>query len=115
MDMKKNQIGNQDMTDNVKNINQISKELEKLLKEKQSEYGSFHSTSYVFKNVLESILSAFNGTKVHCPNNIFGLCMIFVKLWRSVTNKKYKKDTYDDINGYNELNRSLKMEENNGK
>ena len=41
--------------------------------------------------------------------------MIFVKLWRSITNKKYKKDTYDDINGYNELNRSLKMEENNGK
>ena len=53
------------MTDNVKNINQISKELEKLLKEKQSEYGNFNSTSYVFKGVLESILSAFNGTKVH--------------------------------------------------
>ena len=41
--------------------------------------------------------------------------MTLVKLWRSITNKKYKKDTYDDINGYNELNRNLKMEENNGK
>ena len=100
---------------NIKNINQISKELEKLLKEKQEQYGSFSSTSYVFKGMLENILSAFNGYQVRCPNNIFGVCMTIVKLWRSITNKKYKKDTYDDINGYNELNRNLKMDENNGK
>ena len=103
------------MTNNIKNINEITKELEKLLKNKQEQYGSFSSTSHAFKGMLESILTSFNGYQVRCPNNIFGLCMILVKLWRSITNKKYKKDTYDDINGYNELNRNLKMEENNGK
>ena len=103
------------MTNNIKNINEITKELEKLLKIKQEQYGSFSSTSYAFKGMLESILSAFNGYQVRCPNNIFGIYMTLVKLWRSITNKKYKKDTYDDINGYNELNRNLKMEENNGK
>ena len=103
------------MANNVKDINQITKELEKLLKQKEEQYGSFDVTSYSFKGVLESILSAYNGRVVVCPPNIFGVCMIFVKLWRSITNQKYKKDTYDDISGYNELNRKLKMKENNGK
>ncbi len=113
--MKNNLIMIQAMTNNIKNISEITKELEKLLKTKQEQYGSFTSTSNAFKGMLESILTSFNGYPVRCPNNIFGICMTLVKLWRSITNKKYKKDTYDDINGYNELNRNLKMEENNGK
>ena len=99
----------------IKNINRLTKELEKLLKNKEDQYGSFSATSHAFKGILESVLSAYNGYKVVCPKNIFGVCMTFVKLWRSISSKNYKKDTYDDINGYNELNRNLKMEENNGK
>ena len=55
------------MTNNIKNINEITKELEKLLKIKQEQYGSFSSTSYAFKGMLESILSAFNGYQSSLP------------------------------------------------
>jgi hypothetical protein len=37
--------------------------------------------------------------------------MINLKLWRTITNKNYKKDSYDDVNGYNELNRRMKIRE----
>lgn len=100
---------------NIKNIQILTKELEKLLKEKHEQYGSFSNTSLAFKGMLEAILTAYNGKRVVCPSNIFGVCMTMLKVWRSITNKNYKKDTYDDINGYNELNRKLKMEEKNVK
>jgi hypothetical protein len=99
------------MSDNVSHINKLTKELEQLLNEKQSQYGSFDNTSYAMKGILESILTAFNGYKVKVPLNIFGIFMINLKLWRTITNKNYKKDSYDDVNGYNELNRKMKMRE----
>jgi hypothetical protein len=99
------------MSDNVSHINKLTKELEQLLNEKQSQYGSFDNTSYAMKGILESILTAFNGYKVKVPLNIFGIFMINLKLWRTITNKNYKKDSYDDVNGYNELNRKMKIKE----
>ena len=63
------------------------------------------------KGILESILTAFNGYKVKVPLNIFGIFMINLKLWRTITNNNYKKDSYDDVNGYNELNRKMKIRE----
>ena len=99
------------MSDNVSHINKLTKELEQLLNEKQSQYGSFDNTSYAMKGILESILTAFNGYKVKVPLNIFGIFMINLKLWRTITNKNYKKDSYDDVNGYNELNRKMKIRE----
>jgi hypothetical protein len=99
------------MSDNVSHINKLTKELEQLLNEKQSQYGSFDNTSYAMKGILESILTAFNGYKVRVPLNIFGIFMINLKLWRTITNKNYKKDSYDDVNGYNELNRKMKIRE----
>jgi hypothetical protein len=99
------------MSDNVSHINKLTKELEQLLNEKQSQYGSFDNTSYAMKGILESILTAFNGYKVKVPLNIFGIFMINLKLWRTITNKNYKKDSYDDVNGYNELNRRMKIRE----
>jgi REP element-mobilizing transposase RayT len=62
------------MSDNVSHINKLTKELEQLLNEKQSQYGSFDNTSYAMKGILESILT-------------------------------------DDVNGYNELNRKMKIRE----
>ena len=38
-----------------------------------------------------------------------------IKLWRTIKNPRYKKDTYDDVNGYNELNRLRAMEANDKK
>jgi hypothetical protein len=99
------------MSDNVSHINKLTKELEQLLNEKQSQYGSFDNTSYAMKGILESILTAFNGYKVKVPLNIFGIFMINLKLWRTIINKNYKKDSYDDVNGYNELNRRMKIRE----
>ena len=66
---------------------------------------------YYCKGILEGILAAHNGHKVRVPNNIFGCFMQFVKIWRTISNPIYKKDTYDDVNGYNELNRRLKIKE----
>ena len=99
------------MSDNVENMSKLTKELDKLLKSKQAQYGSFDNTSFAMKGILESILAAHNGHKVRVPNNIFGCFMQFLKIWRSITNPMYKKDTYDDVNGYNELNRMLKIKE----
>ena len=99
------------MSNNVETMSKLTKELEKLLKSKQAQYGSFDNTSFAMKGILESILAAHNGHKVRVPNNIFGCFMQFLKIWRSITNPMYKKDTYDDVNGYNELNRMLKIKE----
>ena len=99
------------MSNNVETMSKLTKELEQLLKSKQAQYGSFDNTSFAMKGILESILAAHNGHKVRVPNNIFGAFMQFVKIWRTMNNPNYKKDSYDDVNGYNELNRMLKIKE----
>jgi|TARA_R100001509_G_scaffold45218_1_gene24517 hypothetical protein len=97
------------MSDNIESIHKLPKHLERLLKEKEEEYGSFSKTSYVMQKIIEGYLSAYNGYVVKAPKNIWGILNIDEKNWRSITNKKYKKDTYDDINGYAECNRGLAL------
>jgi hypothetical protein len=41
--------------------------------------------------------------------------MIFLKLWRVMQSENYKKDSFDDINGYAELLRRLVIDENSSK
>ena len=93
-------------------VNQKNK---KLLKRKADEYGSFTKTSYFFHGFLESLISAHNGKQIKVPKNIFGVCMMAIKIWRTITNPRYKKDSYDDTAGYNELNRIFDMELNDKK
>tara|TARA_Y100000401_G_C8320957_1_gene225201 strand:+ start:1412 stop:1720 length:309 start_codon:yes stop_codon:yes gene_type:complete len=93
----------------------ITKDIKDLLERKAQEYGDFNSTSNYFHGFLESLISAFNGRPVKIPKNIFGVCMQAIKLWRTIKNPRYKKDTYDDVNGYNELNRLRAMEANDKK
>ena len=102
-------------SDNVKKVNRIAKDIEKLLERKADEYGSFTKTSYFFHGFLESLISAHNGKQIKIPKNIFGVCMMAIKIWRTITNPRYKKDSYDDTAGYNELNRIFDMELNDKK
>jgi hypothetical protein len=97
------------MSDNVKFIN----ELERLLNQKQGDYGDFDHTSYVMVGILEKYLSVYNNVEVKVPLKLFGLFMIFLKCWRVMQSKEYKKDTFDDINGYTELLRRLTLNEQN--
>ena len=99
------------MSNKITEMSKLTRELEKLLNDKQAQYGSFDNTSFAMKGILEGILAAHNGHKVRVPNNIFGCFMQFVKIWRTISNPIYKQDTYDDVNGYNELNRRLKIKE----
>jgi len=85
------------------------------LQRKGEEYGSFNNTSYFFHGFLESLISAHNGKQIKVPKNIFGVCMQVVKIWRTIKNPRYKKDSFDDVSGYNELNRLLSMELNDKK
>tara|TARA_R110002020_G_scaffold234544_1_gene446616 strand:+ start:1353 stop:1661 length:309 start_codon:yes stop_codon:yes gene_type:complete len=93
--------------DNVRFLNGI----DKLLREKQNDYGSFDTTSWLMAGILERMLSAHNGVTVKVPSRIFGMFMIILKLWRILNNKKYKKDSSDDISCYNELLRKLVQRE----
>jgi|TARA_Y100001937_G_scaffold13987_1_gene18696 hypothetical protein len=102
-------------SDNVKKVNRVAKDIEKLLERKADEYGSFTKTSYFFHGFLESLISAHNGKQIKVPKNIFGVCMMAIKIWRTITNPRYKKDSYDDTAGYNELNRIFDMELNDKK
>ena len=95
------------MNDNVKFIN----ELERLLNQKQNDYGDFDHTSYVMVCILEKYLSVYNNADVKVPLKLFGLFMIFLKCWRVMQSKEYKKDNFDDINGYTELLRRLTLNE----
>jgi len=95
------------MEDNVRFLNQI----DKMLKQKQNDYGNFDTTSWLLTGILERILSAHNGVTVKVPNRIFGIFMIILKLWRILNRKKYHKDDFDDTNGYNELLRKLVQNE----
>ena len=102
-------------SDNVKKVNRVARDIEKLLERKADEYGSFTKTSYFFHGFLESLISAHNGKQIKVPKNIFGVCMMAIKIWRTITNPRYKKDSYDDTAGYNELNRIFDMELNDKK
>ena len=51
------------MNDNVKFIN----ELERLLNQKQNDYGDFDHTSYVMVGILEKYLSVYNNVEVKVP------------------------------------------------
>jgi|TARA_R100001244_G_scaffold53623_1_gene46550 hypothetical protein len=95
------------MEDNVRFLNQ----LDKLLKQKTEDYGSFDRTSWVMTQFLENILTAHNGVKVKVSIKIFGIFMIMLKLWRILVNKRYVKDNSDDVAGYNELLRKLLIAE----
>ena len=95
------------MEDNVRFLNQ----LDKLLKQKTEDYGSFDRTSWVMTQFLENILTAHNGAKVKVSIKIFGIFMIMLKLWRILVNKRYVKDNSDDVAGYNELLRKLLIAE----
>ena len=96
-------------TDNIRFINS----LDKLLQQKQEDYGSFDTTSWLLTGILERLLSAHNGVQVKVPLRIFGIFMIIVKLWRILNGKKYNKDSSDDIAGYNELLRKMLQNEEN--
>ena len=95
------------MEDNDRFLNQ----LDKLLKQKTEDYGSFDRTSWVMTQFLENILTAHNGVKVKVSIKIFGIFMIMLKLWRILVNKRYVKDNSDDVAGYNELLRKLLIAE----
>ena len=96
------------MSDNVKFISEI----ERLLKQKQNDYGHFDHTSYVMVGIMEKYLSIHNNQDVKIPLKFFGLFMIFLKCWRVMQSENYKKDSFDDINGYTELLRRLVIDEN---
>ena len=95
------------MSDNIKFISEI----ERLLKQKQNDYGEFDHTSYVKSGILEKYLSVYNNVEVKVPLKLFGIFMIFLKLWRVMQSNNYKKDSFDDINGYAELLRRLVINE----
>lgn len=99
------------MNDNVKFIS----ELERLLKQKQNDYGHFDHTSYVMVEIMEKYLSIHNNQPIKIPLKFFGLVMILLKTWRIMQSKDYKKDHFDDINGYAELLRRLVVNENKNK
>ena len=67
--------------------------------------------------LLENVLTAHNGVKVKVSIKIFGIFMIMLKLWRILSSKRYLKDNFDDIAGYDELLRKLVIQEEktNGK
>ena len=56
------------MNDNVKFIS----ELERLLKQKQNDYGHFDHTSYVMVEIMEKYLSIHNNQPVKIPLKFFG-------------------------------------------
>ncbi len=99
------------MPDNVKFIN----DMEKLLHEKEGDYGQFDHTSYVMVGMMEKYLSIHNNKTIKVPLKFFGLFMIFLKCWRVMQSSNYKKDSFDDINGYTELLRRLVVNENKTK
>lgn len=97
------------MSDNIKSIHKLSKEIENLLKDKQNQYGRFDLTSHAMQGYMQSFLSAYNNIKVKVPLEMFGLIMITLKGWRTINNTKYKKDTFDDMVGYAELLRQTHL------
>ena len=64
---------------------------------------------------MSSIVPENAVEQIKVPKNIFGVCMMAIKIWRTITNPRYKKDSYDDTAGYNELNRIFDMELNDKK
>ena len=50
----------------------------------------------LFSKIIEGLISAHNGKQIKIPKNIWGILNIAIKIWRTITNPRYKKDTYDD-------------------
>ena len=69
--------------------------LDKLLHEKQGDYGHFDHTSYAMVGMMEKYLTIHNNKTVKVPLKFFGLFMIFLKCWRIMQSKDYKKDMWD--------------------
>ena len=69
-------IKKETMSDNVKFIS----ELERLLNQKQNDYGHFDNTSFVMAGILENYLSVYNNKEVKVPLKFFGIFMIFLIL-----------------------------------
>ena len=90
-----------------KNNERFLNEIDRMLKQKQLDYGSFDTTSWFMTAILEKMLSAYNGVTVKVPNRIFGTFMIILKLWRIINSKTFNKEHNDDVAGYNELLRNL--------
>jgi hypothetical protein len=65
--------------------------------------------------ILENYLSVYNNKENKVPLKFFGIFMIFLKLWRVMQSENYKKDSFDDINGYAELLRRLVINDENSK
>ena len=63
------------------------------------------------EKILEKYLSVYNDCEVKVPLKMFGIFMVFLKLWRVMQSENYKKDSFDDINGYAELLRRLVINE----
>ena len=74
---------------NVRFINQ----LDKLLKQKEEDYGSFDKTSWVMTQLLENILTAHNGVKVKVSIKTFGIldCIYCVDAWIDTDNPLHIK------------------------
>ena len=98
------------MSDNVKFINN----LEKLLHEKEGDYGHFDHTSFTYMK-RELLYGNKYYLDLKVPLKFFGLFMISLKCWRIMQSKEYKKDSFDDINGYTELLRRLVVNDNKTK
>ena len=81
------------MSDNVK----LNSEIDRLLKQKQDDYGHFYHTSYVMVGIMEQYLSIHNNQDIKIPIKFFGLVMIFLKLWRVMQSDSYKKDSFDEL------------------
>jgi len=95
------------MNDKVKFIS----ELERLLNTKQNDYGHFDHTSFVMTGIMEKYLSVYNNQDVKVPLKFFGIMMIMLKSWRVMQSTEYKKDSFDDLQGYSELLRRLIKDE----
>ena len=68
----------------------FTKNLEKLLEQKQQDYGGFDHTSQIMANYLSDILSIENNTTVRVPVKTFGVIMVFLKLWRVCNQRDIK-------------------------
>jgi|TARA_R100001509_G_scaffold63685_1_gene35048 hypothetical protein len=89
----------------------FTKSLEKLLEQKEKDYGGFDYTSYIMTKIMSEYLTFYNNKDVKVPIKFFGIIMIFLKCWRVMQSDRYKADSFDDIQGYAELLRGLIINE----
>tara|TARA_B100001123_G_scaffold208304_1_gene235827 strand:- start:67 stop:384 length:318 start_codon:yes stop_codon:yes gene_type:complete len=96
--------------DNITDFHKMPPEIKLMLNDKQTQYGDYGATAYVMKGITEAILSGYNGYVVKVPIEFWETMNISEKNWRKIKNKNYKADTYDDVLGFNELGRMLKIQ-----